>query len=400
MPLVSTRSTQVIYLDNHATTPVDPRVADVVLRYMTQEFGNASSVDHVFGNSAAEAVEQAREHVRTLVGAHGTDRIIFTSGATESINLGLKGMILEHRSRGGDRRIRIGLLPIEHPAVLDTVNYLETCGTVETRFFNIDAEGRLDLNSVEEECKRGLDIVCIMTAQNEIGNVYPVQKIAHIANENSALFFTDATQAAGKIQIRFDDWNIGCLVLSAHKMYGPKGVGALVIPRDLRLHTLMHGGSHQSGIRAGTLNVPGIVGLGEASRLRSEEWESDERRIRSLRDRFWASLMTQNTVRNGDSEHCLAGNLNVSFIGTPNQALLGRLRRVLAASTGSACSSGLESPSAVLRKLQVSAERLNSSIRFGIGKFNTVLEIDEASNLILEAIEDIKGALAGSTVMS
>ena len=384
-----------IYFDNNATTPTDPRIAEVIVKFMTREFGNASSVDHIFGERAREAVEKARDEVRSLLGAHQSDRVIFTSGATESINLGLKGLALKYREVGGGRPLRVGLLPVEHPAVLDTIDYLVKQGEAERVFFEVDQKGRVDLDSVWEKCSRGLDVVCVMAAQNEIGNIYPIKVAACIAKEKGALFFTDATQAVGKSELSFDDWNLDLLALSAHKIYGPKGVGALIVKQGLALHPLFHGGRHQDGLRSGTLNVPGIVGFGEASKFRIKEWEQDEKMIASLRDRF-QSMLTNNidgVSVNGDQEHRLSGNLNVSIKGVPNRALVGHLRNKLALSTGAACSSGIEAPSYVLRCLGLSKDILDSAVRFGIGKFNTGAEVESATMLVLGCVQYIRRKL-------
>ncbi|MCY7273806.1 MAG: cysteine desulfurase, partial [Phormidesmis sp. CAN_BIN44] len=274
-----------IYLDYHATTPVDRRVADLVYRYMTEEFGNASSADHEWGDRAEAAVKQAARHVADLVGASPRE-IIWTSGATESINLAIQGSL----SPSPEKPYRIALLPIEHKAVLDTCHALEKRGWAELVYLRIDSKGRLDLDYLEQVCMEGLSLLCVMAANNEIGNIYSIQVIAQIAQQCDIPFLCDGSQSVGKIPIQFEEWGITYLALSAHKFYGPKGVGALVVRKGYCLEPLLFGGGHQKGTRAGTLNVPGIVGLGEACRLRSLEMEEDERAIAVKRDNFQALL--------------------------------------------------------------------------------------------------------------
>ncbi len=254
-----------IYLDYHATTPVDPRVAEKMLHYMTTEFGNASSIDHSYGDRAQKAVSQAASQVAELIGASHKE-IVFTSGATESINLAIQGTIFAHTPATG--KPRIGVSPVEHKAVLDTCNALAKKGLAEIVYLRIDSQGRLDLDKLEQVCATGVALLCVMAANNEIGTIYPVEAIGNLAKTYDIPFLCDASQAVGKIPIKFQEWGITYLTISAHKLYGPKGVGALVIRKGYRLEPILFGGGHQQGIRSGTLNVPGIVGLGEACRLR------------------------------------------------------------------------------------------------------------------------------------
>ena len=383
-----------IYLDYHATTPTDSRVAELILRHMTEVFGNASSADHAFGDAAEDAVDTARRHVAALVGAAPRD-IVFTSGATESVNLAIQGLVRASRPARGTRPLRIGLMPVEHRAVLDTCEALALQHEVELHPLRVDDRAQIDLDDLNAKCRSGLDLVCVMAANNEVGTLYPIREVAAIAHNHSALFLTDATQAAGKVSIEFSAWDIDLLALSAHKLYGPKGVGALVVARGVKLAPLIYGGGHQQRLRSGTLNVPGIAGLGEACRLRMLEMGRDEPRIARQRDRLQRQLASAipDLVVNGDVEHRLAGNLHVSIPGIPNGAVVGRLRRSVAISTGSACSSGIEAASHVLRAMRLPPESVEGALRIGIGKFTTDEEIARASELMLAAVTDVRAAL-------
>ena len=275
-----------IYLDYHSTTPVDRRVADRIYHYMTEEFGNASSVDHSWGDRAEEAVKQAAKQVAELVGSHKRE-IVWTSGATESINLAIQGSL----SLNPGKPHRIALLPLEHKAVLDTCHILEKRGWAELTYLQVDSKGRLNLNHLEQVCAEGLSLLCVMAANNEIGNIYPIEAIAQIAQRYSIPFLCDASQAVGKIPINFEELGITYLAISAHKLYGPKGSGALVVRKGHHLEPFIFGGAHQKGMRSGTLNVPGIVGLGEACRPRQLEMEEDEKAIASKRDKLQNLLL-------------------------------------------------------------------------------------------------------------
>lgn len=381
-----------IYLDYHATTPVDPRVADVVLHYMTHAFGNASSVDHVFGDTAEQAVERARQHVAKLVGAE-PESVIFTSGATESINLGIQGFCRSLRQQGTARPVRIGLMPVEHRAVLDTCEALAELGKAELHYFRVDGCARLDLGDVERKCRNlGLDLVCVMVANNEVGTLYPISEVAAIAHEHGACLLTDATQAAGKIELRFAEWNLDFLALSAHKMYGPKGVGALLIAPGMGVQPLLWGGGQERELRPGTSNVPAIAGFGEACRLQRLEMRDEHRRVERHRDRLQAFLADTipELVVNGDVAHRLPGNLHVSISGVPNAAVVARIRETVALSTGSACSSGIEAPSHVLRAMRLRDDLVEGALRIGVGKFTTEAEIRAAGTLILEAVDEVR----------
>lgn len=379
-----------IYLDYHATTPTDPRVASLMLHYMTEEFGNASSTDHEWGDRAETAIKQAAKQIADLIGASPRE-IVWTSGATESINLAIQGSLAPNPMKP----YRIGLMPIEHKAVLDTCRALEKRGWAELIYLQVDSKGRLDLKHLEQVCAEGLSLLCVMAANNEIGNIYPIQKVGQIAQHYDIPFLCDGSQAVGKIPLQFEEWGITYLAISAHKFYGPKGVGALVVRRGYHLEPLIFGGGHQRGMRSGTLNVPGIVGLGEACRLRSLEMQEDERAIATKRDRLQRALLEKvlNLGVNGDPENRLAGNLHISISGIPNSAVIARVRHKLAISTGSACSSGVESPSHVLQALDLPKDIVDSSLRIGLGKFTTDKEINSAAEILFEAIDAIQKLL-------
>lgn len=383
-------SKQPIYLDYHSTTPVDPRVADRVCHYMTIEFGNASSTDHEWGDRAETAIKQAAKQVADLIGASPRE-IVWTSGATESINLAIQGSLAPNPMKPH----RIGLMPIEHKAVLDTCRALEKRGWAELIYLQVDSKGRLDLEYLEQVCAEGLSLLCVMAANNEIGNIYPIQKVGQIAQHYDIPFLCDGSQAIGKIPLQFEEWGITYLAISAHKFYGPKGVGSLAVRKGYHLEPLIFGGGHQRGMRSGTLNVPGIVGLGEACRLRSLEMEEDERAIATKRDRLQRALLEKvlNLGVNGDPENRLAGNLHISISGIPNSAVIARVRHKLAISTGSACSSGVESPSHVLQALDLPKDIVDSSLRIGLGKFTNDEEVNSAAEILFEAIDAIQKLL-------
>ena len=377
-----------IYLDYHSTTPVDPRVADLMLHYMTTAFGNASSTDHIYGDEAAKAVSKARRQVAELVGALERE-VIFTSGATESINLAIQGTILKQIKN--DNKPRIAFSPLEHKAVLDTCQAIAKKGLAEIVNLKVDFQGRLNLEHLEQVCKQGLSMLCVMAANNEIGNIYPVEEIGQIAQKYNVLFLCDASQAAGKIPINFEQWGISYLAISGHKFYAPKGVGALIVKKGHQLEPIIFGGGHQKGMRSGTLNVPGIVGLGEACRLRQLEMAEGEQAIALLRDKLQNLLREKipNLVVNGDLTSRLAGNLHISIPGIPNSAIIARIRDRLAISTGSACSSGVAAPSHVLRAMNLSKELIEGSLRIGLGKFTTEKEIERSAEIISDAVQKI-----------
>lgn len=387
---------QKIYLDYHATTPVDRQVADRVYQYMTEEFGNASSVDHEYGDRAESAVKQAAKHVADLVGASPRE-IVWTSGATEGINLAIQGSL----SPNPQKPHRIALLPLEHKAVLDTCLALEKRGWAELIYLQIDSKGKLDLDHLEQVCAEGVALLCVMAANNEIGNIYPIEEIGRAAQSHNIPLLCDASQAVGKIPIHFEEWGITYLAISGHKLYAPKGVGALVVRKGHHLEPIMFGGGHQKGMRSGTLNVPGIVGLGEACRLRSLEMEEDERAIAAKRDKLQQLLLERvpNLVVNGDEDYRLAGNLHISVPGIPNSAVIARIRHQLAISTGSACSSGVESPSHVLQALRLPEAIVDGALRIGLGKFTTDEEIGRASEILADTVLQIQQALTATSYL-
>ncbi len=381
-----------IYLDYHATTPVDPRVAEKVLFFMTKGFGNASSIDHAVGDRAEAAVKAAARHIAHLVGASPRD-ILFTSGATESINLAIQGTV-KHLERSNIKP-RIAISAVEHPAVLDTCAALQNHGRADLIAIPVDTKARLNLEQIEQTCASGIHLLCVMAANNEVGTIYPIENIARIAQRYQVPFLCDAAQAVGKIPICFNDWGVTMLSISAHKLYGPQGVGSLIVRRGYALEPLLYGGGHQKGLRSGTLNLPGIVGLGKACRLRSIEMEADEKAIGQKRDRLQQLLMEKisELAINGDPQHRLAGNLNISIPGIPNSAAIARVRDRIAISTGSACSSGVETPSHVLKAMHLSEAVVEGSLRIGLGKFTTDQEVEAAANILTQAIDAIKSQL-------
>jgi cysteine desulfurase len=366
-----------IYLDYHATTPVDPRVAEKVLYYMTTAFGNAHSTDHIYGDEAAKAVTQSRQNIAQLINA-SPQEIIFTSGATESLNLAIQGSIKPNQ------KFKIAVTTVEHKAVLDTCQALAKKDLAEIIFLEVDTQGKLNLNQLETVCKNELSLLCIMAANNEIGNIYPIPEIGKIAQTYQVPWLCDASQAVGKIPINFRDWGITYLAISAHKLYGPKGIGALVIKKGHHLEPIIFGGGHQKGFRSGTLNIPGIVGLGEACRLRYLEMLEDEQAIANLRDKLQNLLLEKipNMVINGDRNNRLAGNLHISFPHITNSVVIAHIRHQLAISTGSACSSGVEAPSHVLRAMNLPDVIVDGALRLGLGKFTTSTEIEQAAEIL------------------
>ncbi len=377
--------TNIIYLDYHSTTPVDPRVAERVMYYMTTAFGNANSVDHDYGNVAAKAVKQARQQIAELINASPKE-IIFTSGATESINLAIQGYITPKNIPA-----KIIVSPVEHKAVLDTCKALVKKGLVEIIWLKVNQQAQIDLEYLEKVCADGASLLCVMAANNEVGTIYPIQKIGAIASSYNIPFLCDASQAVGKIPINFQDWGITYLAISGHKFYAPKGVGALVVKKGYDLEPIIYGGGHQQGLRSGTLNVPGIIGLGEACRLRQLEMKADEQAIALLRDRLQNLLLAKipNLVVNGDLNNRLSGNLHISLPDIPNSAMIARVRHQLAISSGAACSSGVVAPSHVLQAMNLAENITEGALRIGIGKFTTQEEIQKASSVIISAVNGI-----------
>lgn len=382
-------SRNIIYCDYHSTTPTDDRVADHILQAMQVNIGNASSLDHEYGDRAESAVKKAQKQISSLIQATPKN-IVFTSGATESINLAIQGTV-KHLHKMGIKPC-IAISAVEHKAVLDTCQILESEDQINLTILPVDKEANVNLSQVEQVCAAKLHLLCIMAANNEVGTLYPIQKISAIAQKYNVPFLCDATQGVGKIPIYFNDWGITMLALSAHKFYGPKGVGALVVREGYPLEPIIYGGGHQNRLRSGTLNVPGIVGLGEACHLRQMEMETDEQAIVQKRDRL-QSLLIQDIpglVVNGNQSSHLAGNLHISVPGIPNSAVIARVRHKLAISTGSACSSGVETPSHVLQAMNLSTDHIEGSLRIGLGKFTTDEEIDQCAEILIDAISKIR----------
>src|SRR5208282_1422780 len=377
-----------VYMDNHATTRVDPRVLDAMLPYFTEKYGNAASRNHEFGWKAEEAVETARGQIARLI--HATPReIVFTSGATESGNLALKGVAEAYRAKGN----HIITQATEHKAVLDTCKRLEQSGC-EVTYLPVSKDGLIDLDELRRAIAPKTILISIMHANNEIGVLQPIEEIGKLAKEKNVLFHVDAAQSVGKIPVGVEKLGIDLLAISAHKMYGPKGVGALYVRRKnprVELSPMMDGGGHERGMRSGTLNVPGIVGLGKACELCQKEMAGEGERLRALRDKLKDAVLSQldDTSINGSMMHRLPGNLNLSFTGLEGDALLMGINDV-AVSSGSACTSATLEPSYVLRALGVSEDLAHSSIRFGLGRFNTEEEVDYVAGRVVETVKRLR----------
>ena len=376
-----------IYMDNQATTPVDPRVLDEMMPYFKADFGNAASRTHSFGWAAETAVDRAREQIADLIHADARD-IVFTSGATESDNLAIKGVASVCGEKGG----HIITQATEHHAVLDSCKALERRG-FDVSVLPVDRYGRVDSEAVSDEIGDNTLLVSIMAANNEIGTVQPLVEIGAICRERNILFHCDAAQAVGKLPIDVQALGIDLLSISAHKLYGPKGVGALYVrgrPR-VRLVAEIDGGGHERGMRSGTLNVPGIVGLGAACELAGAEMAAEGARLRGLRERLQTRLFDglDDVFLNGHPTERLDGNLNLSFEGVDGESLMVGLNEI-ALSSGSACTSAALEPSYVLRALGVSNRLAESSIRFGIGRFNVEAEIDHVAGRVIGEVERLR----------
>ncbi len=376
-----------IYMDNHATTPVDPRVVEAMLPYFTQVFGNAASRSHGFGWTAEKAVDEAREQVGALIGASGKE-IVWTSGATESDNLAIKGAAEFNKDRGN----HIITAQTEHKAVLDTCKRLEKEG-FEVTYLPVAADGRVTAEAVRAAMTDKTILVSIMLANNEIGTVNPVDEIGAVVKERGAIFHIDAVQGVGKVPFDVNAARADLVSLTAHKMYGPKGVGALYVRRKprVRITAQIDGGGHERGMRSGTLNVPGIVGFGKAAELARLEMATEAPRLLALREKLRAGLQSRVkfTYVNGSLEHRLPGNLNISFAYVEGEAMLMGLKDV-AVSSGSACTSASLEPSYVLRSLGVEEELAHTSIRFGLGRFNTEEEVDYVIDLVAKKVEKLR----------
>lgn len=375
-----------IYLDYSATTPTDPRVAAVMIPYLTEHFGNPASRSHPFGWEAEAAVENAREEVAKLVNADPKE-IIWTSGATESNNLAIKGAANFYQSKGK----HLITMKTEHKAVLDTMRELERQG-FEVTYLDPESNGLLDLEKLKAAIRPDTILISIMFVNNEIGVIQPIREIGEICRAKGIIFHVDSAQATGKVEIDLNDIKVDLMSFSAHKTYGPKGIGALYVRRKprVRLEAQMHGGGHERGFRSGTLATHQIAGMGEAFRIAREEMATENERIRMLRDRLWAGISDIEEVHiNGDVEQRVPHNLNVSFNFVEGESLIMALKD-LAVSSGSACTSASLEPSYVLRALGRSDELAHSSIRFTIGRFTTVEEIDYAIDLIKHKIGKLR----------
>ena len=378
-----------IFMDNHATTPVDPRVLEEMLPFFTQKFGNAASRSHVFGWTAEEAVDYARERIAKLVGAQSEKEIVFTSGATESDNLALKGVFEFYKDKGNHIITQV----TEHKAILDTCKRLEKDGAQVT-YLGVDKTGRVDPDDVKKAITDKTILVSIMFANNEIGTVQPMEEIGKITRERGVLFHTDAVQGVGKVDFDVQKMNVDLASITAHKMYGPKGCGALYVRRSkprVRLVAQMDGGGHERGYRSGTLNVPGIVGFGKAAAIMMEEGKAESLRMIEMRERLRKRIQDriEETYINGSVEHRLPGNLNISFNFVEGEAMMMAIKDI-AVSSGSACTSASLEPSYVLRALGVGDELAHSSIRFGLGRFNTNEEVDYVADLVTEKVKHLR----------
>ena len=377
-----------IYLDCHATTPMDKRVLEAMLPYFTEHFGNPSSINHLYGWEAEAAVKKARETIANAINC-SPEEIIFTSGATEANNLAIKGVAEAYFSQGQ----HIITVESEHRAVLDPCKYLEILG-FEITYLPVQKDGLIDLELLEKSIRNETILVSVMTANNEIGVLQPLQAIGEICQKKDVLFHSDAAQAIGKIPLDVKEMNINLLSLTAHKVYGPKGIGALYIRRrDPRVNIApqLHGGGQQKEIRSGTLYTPQIVGFGKAIELSLEELETENKRQTELRDRLQKQLLSLEGVHlNGHPTQRLAGNINVSIEGVDGAALLLALQGNVALSSGSACTSTTTKPSHVLKALGHSDKLAYSSLRFGLGRFTTCQEIDIISKLIIDTVKSLR----------
>ena len=373
-----------IYLDNNATTPMDPRVLETMLPYFTEHFGNAASRNHPFGWEAEEAVDYAREQVAKLIGADPKE-IIFTSGATEGDNLGIKGVYEMYASKGN----HIITCTTEHKAVLDTCKHIERSGG-EVTYLEVGANGLVNLAELEAAVKPTTILIAIMYANNEIGVIQPVKEISAIAKKNGVLFFSDAVQAVGKVPVDVNKDGIDIMAFTAHKMYGPKGIGALYVRRKnprVKVTAQMDGGGHERGMRSGTLNVPGIVGFGKACELARLEMADDAIRLSKLRDKLESALMQlEEAYVNGSREHRLPHVTNISFKYVEGEGLLMGFNKNIALSSGSACTSASLEPSYVLKALGLGDDLAHSSLRFGLGRFTTEDQIDYTIKAISETV--------------
>jgi cysteine desulfurase len=378
-----------IFMDNHSTTPVDPRVVEEMIPYFTTKFGNAASRSHQYGWEAEEAVDHARERVAKLIGAKDSKEIVVTSGATESDNLAIKGVAEFYKDKGN----HIITTVTEHKAVLDTCKRLEKEG-YEVTYLGVGKDGRVDPDDVKKAIKDKTILVSVMLANNEIGTVQPLEEIGKITRERGVLLHSDAVQGIGKVDFDVQRMNVDLASLTAHKIYGPKGIGALYVRRSkprVRLVAQMDGGGHERGMRSGTLPVPLIVGFGKACDIMAKEGKVESAKLLILRERLRDRIMGRldETYVNGSMEHRLPGNLNISFNFVEGEGLMMAIKDV-AVSSGSACTSASLEPSYVLRALGVGDELAHSSIRFGLGRFNTEEEVDYVADLVVGKVKRLR----------
>lgn len=377
-----------VYLDNNATTPVDPRVLDAMLPYFKEHFGNAASRNHRYGWEAEEAVEKAREQVAALINANSKE-IIWTSGSTEGNNTAIQGVARMYKDKGK----HIVTCKIEHKAVIDPCKYLETQG-FEVTWLEPDKTGRVSVDQVRDAIRDDTILVTLMFANNEVGTIHPIAEIGALCHERDIIFHTDATQAFGKVPIDVEAMGIDLLSMSAHKIYGPKGVGGLYVRRKkprVRLEPILFGGGHERGMRSGTLNVPGIVGCGAAAEIARKEMPTESVRVAGLRDRLWAGLSEHLTdiSRNGHPVYCLPNTLNVSFLYVEGESLMMGFSDI-AVSSGSACTSASLEPSYVLKGLGLGDDLAHSSIRFSLGRFTTKEDIDYTIDQVVKAVNHLR----------
>ncbi len=362
-----------IYLDNQATTPIDPKVLEMMNPYLTKYFGNPASINHIFGWQAEEAITIARERVSKIINAN-TNEIIFTSGATESINLALKGL-LDKKIKKGDHIITTNT---EHRAVMDVLDFMHSKG-IEITYVPVDKQGLLNLKKLNKKIKSNTKLCTVIHGNNEIGTIQPIKEIGDLCKKNNIIFHVDAAQTLGKKNIDVVDMNIDLLSISGHKIYAPKGVGALYIKRDktkIELNPIIHGGGHEYGYRSGTLSVHNIVGLGAACMIAEQQKKEDNKKIKEMRDLLLEGLIKKipNLIVNGNLEKRLEGNLNITFPKHSAEKIMMKLTEI-ACSTGSACTSSTPKPSHVLLAIGLNKEQINNTMRFGIGKFNNIKEI-------------------------
>ncbi len=377
-----------VYMDHNATTPVDPEVLKVMIPYFTEEFGNAASRSHAYGWAAEAAVEKAREQVAALIGASSKE-IVFTSGATESDNMAILGVAEMYEEKGR----HIITTKIEHKAILDPCKYLEKKGWQVT-YLDVDKYGRISLDELKNAIRPDTVVVSVIFANNEIGTIQDIEAIGKICKEKKVIFHTDAVQALGKVKVDVDQMGIDLLSISAHKMYGPKGIGALYVRRRnprVKVAPVIHGGGHERGMRSGTLNVPGIVGLGAAAEKCARVWEEESGRVKRLREKMWNGFQKEldEIYLNGHPVHRLPNNLNVSFAFVEGESMMMAIKNV-AVSSGSACTSASLEPSYVLRALGVGEELAHTSIRLGLGRFTTEQEVDFVTDEVIRAVKRLR----------